>query len=428
MSVIAVLYVSVELISFATYYLSFGEPFAFSSISMKRNEAGTLLEDIRPQKNTGRLQRAVPHPFVGYVSTPSEKKGISVYGFASEEDPIVASKDSSAVIIGINGGSVAQQLYGDRPAREAMRVAFGRLPQFKGKRIVFLLLGCFAYREPQQFFTTAYYLMIGGRLDVLINLDGKNDATDGLFAIYAGLYPGYPHMWAQMFPGEYSAEALQLLGDVSVWQRVRLAIFDFTAPLEFSVTASTAWALSDDYIARQIDVLKTRVADTSSSKKPYFITGPGVYSKGSKPPESLEQMELRMWKKGSIWLHELAKENGFEYFHFLQPVQYVKESKPFSELERSKYIDPNSVSDVMVSRLYPKFVGAMKEMQEKGVHVYSLTDVFKNVRETIYKDSCCHVNEKGNILIADAIASVVTEYYKQHPYQESDQREHSQVP
>lgn len=38
---------------------------------------------------------------------------------------------------------------------------------------------------------------------------------------------------------------------------------------------------------------------------------------------------------------------------------------------------------------------------------FDLTELFKDVTETVYSDSCCHFNERGNELIEAAVVDAI---------------------
>jgi len=46
----------------------------------------------------------------------------------------------------------------------------------------------------------------------------------------------------------------------------------------------------------------------------------------------------------------------------------------------------------------------MRLIQQTGINVKSAVDIFDNVDERIYADSCCHYNQHGNEILADYIA------------------------
>ena len=44
---------------------------------------------------------------------------------------------------------------------------------------------------------------------------------------------------------------------------------------------------------------------------------------------------------------------------------------------------------------------------DRGVRFHDLTRIFENHPETIYRDTCCHVNQRGNELLGEAIAEAI---------------------
>jgi len=54
-------------------------------------------------------------------------------------------------------------------------------------------------------------------------------------------------------------------------------------------------------------------------------------------------------------------------------------------------------------------VKAGEELRAQGFPVFDLTTIFKDEPRTIYRDTCCHVNELGNELMAKRIAQAVLE-------------------
>ncbi len=97
----------------------------------------------------------------------------------------------------------------------------------------------------------------------------------------------------------------------------------------------------------------------------------------------------------------------YQYAHFLQPNQYVSFTKKFTPEElRVAYID-NHPYKLPVERGYPFLRQYENLLVKKGVKSYDLTLVFKDITDSIYTDACCHVNEKGNCLIATTIGEII---------------------
>ena len=55
----------------------------------------------------------------------------------------------------------------------------------------------------------------------------------------------------------------------------------------------------------------------------------------------LSRMALRVWYRGSVLLAGLSRDAGAEYYHFLQPNQYVPDSKPLTDRGTGVAMIPN---------------------------------------------------------------------------------------
>src|SRR5262249_1358340 len=104
----------------------------------------------------------------------------------------------------------------------------------------------------------------------------------------------------------------------------------------------------------------------------------------------------------------LARANGFVYFHFLQPNQYVAGSKTLSHEEKTIAIaaGPYSYREA-VHNNYPSFIHAGSRLRELE-NFTDLTSMFKPEARTVYADRWCQFNELGINLIGEQIARVVS--------------------
>jgi lysophospholipase L1-like esterase len=99
----------------------------------------------------------------------------------------------------------------------------------------------------------------------------------------------------------------------------------------------------------------------------------------------------------------LRNRPGKTVVFFLQPNQYLKDSKPLSEQERRIAIDPlriEGTNEIMVS-----LKAAVQDLRHHGVPIFDLTNIFSSTKDTVYKDDCCHLNNLGNQIMADAVVS-----------------------
>lgn len=390
-------YAATELAFFGLHYLRTGEVFSFSALH-ERQQKRTGEAAASPQDAISSLRPDVMlHPYLGYIRTPQGAAGADAHGLIAEEDAFAASRAGDTAIVGLTGASVIYQLYFHAPAREILRRRLARLPQFKDRRVVIILLASHAYKQPQQLISAVHYLMQGGRLDLLVNLDGKNEVTLPGEIARTGVHPSYPYLWASLFPASYGPQSTEALGRAAIWRSLRGYSLALARKLDFSVTASTLWLALDQYM-KQEEHLALAALSTAKEKRPLYLTGPAARR------SEREDMPQYIWAQGSLGLHGLAQAYGFEYVHFLQPSQYTVEGKPLSAEEIRSAYAPSSVDEDSVQRYYPLLQQEIPELRKKGVKVSSLVRAFADHDETLYIDTCCHLNDKGHILLAEAMA------------------------
>lgn len=391
--------------------MEYGTGFSFATEKQHRLEA--VGEPQTPTSNTGTAKGATfaLHPYLGFVWNRDAKTPwselITPSGLLGEEDPYVASRDPKKAIVALTGGSVAERLFVS--SRQVMRDKLKNLPVFRHRKVVFVMLGMSGWRQPQQLISVAYYLSQGGRMDMLINLDGFNEAAFGVHDRQVGMYPTFPYLWNQFFPHDYDPNDMGQMAHIALWRGLRRQTALIATHLRYSVTATTFWGLLDHYMANKAGSAEAGL-QTQGKPLPFYLAGPQTYS--TAPVAAIYDMEGELWKNSSLQLAVIAKANGFAYFHFLQPNQYVPDSKPLSEVEAEKYYQPALFRADSVVHTYPIFEAAIPQMRAKGANVYSLTQLFKTTHETVYADACCHFNALGDARIATAMGNQIMRYYK----------------
>ena len=408
---VMVIYVTLEVSAFALYYVMEDKTFSYSDLSARRELVSESL-NLNYQKNAMGGQYNVPHPYLGFVYNLEVDRNpmMTKYGLTAERDPMEASKEPDSVIVAVTGGSVSEQFF--NASHNQLREYVEKLPRYAGKKVDMVMLGRGMFHQPQQLNAVAYYLMQGGKLDMLINLDGFNEVTGPTEQNWGGVNPTFPFVWAEMFLGQMKGQSLAKIGEVMMWKKFRSFALDTFEPLRFSVTATTLWSFLDHYCDKQTVAAESALRDTSGQELPYFISGP-------KPDHRLSTEETvvigeQLWEQGSHQLQALAKLYHFSYFHFLQPDQYVTDSKPLSEEELAHAYQPKNPRYAYITDAYPLLEAGVVRLHATGEDVVSLTRLFKNEHRTVYHDECCHFNELGHQLIVDVIGKHITESYKQH--------------
>jgi len=351
----------------------------------------------------------VIHPYLGAVMEPQSdggrltvdgKYGITEYGFIDNDLPI-HKRSRDHVIVGFLGGSVARQMSinaSDRLAQELTTI-----PEFAGRTFTFVRLATNGYKQPQQLMTLTYFLMLGAEFDVVINLDGFNEATlPGIDNVPAGVFAAYPRDWAKLIASDISSEFNRMGGYISYLRQGQRddARHAASFPWNYSPTAQLIWTLRNHRRDEKIMAQQESMNRFTEEKMPYCRSGP---SQKFDSPAQIEEHCTEIWSQSSLLLHQLCTARGIRYFHFLQPNQYLEGTKPIGSEEAKQAIRLNVPYRAAVQSCFPLLRIAGTRLSEQGVSFFDLTEVFIDHPEPLYEDNCCHVNKAGDLLMAGAI-------------------------
>lgn len=376
--------------------------------------ASAAAERAEPEKGPEQaplwMENHMLHPYTGYVGNPTTiyagGRLYTKYGFPGP--PLPADPEGDDYIIAITGGSVAMSFYynGSRPLRKAL-MASG---EFEGKTIRFVCLALQGFKQPQQLMALTYMLAQGQRFDMVINLDGFNEVVLPVVDNFsAGVSPIYPRSWNLYALDRLGGETLTLIARQEIIRQERAGLRRLLSVpiLKWSNAALAVVALLDERKARAQNEVgwRLRQALEGSSPRPE-IQGPAYDAPLASANEALAR-SVSIWQTCSIQMHWLCAANGVRYAHFLQPNQYVPDSKKFTEAERREAYREGPYRDAAMAG-YPYLAASGEMLREAGVAFTDLTDVYVGVSERIYVDDCCHVNELGNRLLAQRIAASVT--------------------
>ncbi|MDG2272994.1 MAG: hypothetical protein P8L39_11860, partial [Halioglobus sp.] len=175
--------------------------------------------------------------------------------------------------------------------------------------------------------------------------------------------------------------------------------------LSDSAFALTIWQLLDNRLYNGIyrNEKLLREGTLSLDEAPQ-INGPNIKYGDD---ESVRLFVLDIWENASQQMSRLAGVNDIDYYHFLQPNQYLKGSKPLSDDEK-RLLEKDKGDGIIAENMYPLMIDRLELIQQRGdVDIFNLTQIYVDHTETLYIDSCCHVNVRGYRLIADAIAELI---------------------
>jgi hypothetical protein len=329
------------------------------------------------------------HPYFGYQDE-------SIRQFELFREQLHAND----FVIGVLGGSVAE-MFANYVIREpeALNELRNAIPELarKNLRVVNLAMG--GAKQPQQFFIAAYFL---DSLDLVVNIDGFNDVQQTNFL---PVYPlDFPVLSLRFYDRTTEGDALAFLGRLSIWTYKAMNRLPLRVPiLSRSSLYFLVWHAVHGGMYNVVRMLEQSYYSSAIESQ----LAPGVAV-----PDSTKILEERLntWKRYTILQSDLGSRAQKPMFFFLQPNQYLKNSKPLSEEERrTAFREHGSESNHQrMMRLRER----LNDLRAADVPIFDLTEIFQNTRETVYRDTCCHLNSRGNEIMGKEIVQVISRYYR----------------
>ena len=340
------------------------------------------------------------HPYFGFMNPPNYS------GLPLKK----TSRDQ--FIIGIFGGSVAQQFCDYEFEHRVVTKHLQSLPEFQNKEIVLVKFASQAHKQPQQLLTLNYFLSVGQELDLVINIDGFNEIALSYLNNKAGTEVSMPndYVFAPLIAlanKDFSSGHLELGLEVLQLKHELQDMLNRLNECRWATCYMLRWAqakyLLNQYRKKQetFSQLKTEAGESSL-----------IYlKKVERPlddPEALERI-VDLWFNSSRGMNDLLTAHNIPYFEFIQPNQYYSTNRQFSEDEKQIAFDEKSQYKEGTIKGYPKLLAKVSDLQAAGVKVFSAVNVFDDTRDIVYRDSCCHYNDLGNEILARYIGqSIVT--------------------
>ncbi|AMV37179.1 SGNH/GDSL hydrolase family protein [Planctomyces sp. SH-PL62] len=397
-----------ELAAWPLFRLATGQRFSWSALQDERRERAN-----RPDGIGGAVFSQV-HPFVGYVRDPRPDSGVvrqsdgrtmpvSNFGYVDDKDPI-HKREPGKLIVGIFGGSVASYFGVNGVSR--LEQALRRSPEFADKKFVFVNAALGGYKQPQQLTTLAYLTALGAEFDLVVNIDGFNEvALHELENAGHHVFPAFPRSWHARVGmndprlGSARAELNNLEDRRITWSR-----WASTSPWRWSIVANLVWKLQDRRLEWSSYSITKGHQELKDQAGPYVATGP-LREFGGRD-ELFEHM-VSIWSNSSLAIHALCRQNGTRYVHFLQPNQYVADSKPMDAAELRVAFNADHPYRRGVEAGYPLLLREGQALRERGVAFHDLTGIFRDHPESLYIDDCCHYNQAGLEIMAEAVARAI---------------------
>lgn len=346
------------------------------------------------------------HPYFGFM-TPA-----TYAGFPFKK----TSKDQ--FIIGVFGGSVAQEFCDYEAQHRVLAKLFQPLPEFQNKEIVLLKFANQAHKQPQQLMMINYFLAVGQELDMVIHIDGFNEVALAYLNNQAETDVSMPNDYiysplAALANRGFSSDQLELSLEVLQLQnRLRNAV-NRLSECRLASCYMLNWAKAKYFLGQY-----RWKSEKNSQQKAEVGKGSLVYVKKiEKPladPEAIERM-VDLWFNASLGMNALLMARKIPYFEFIQPNQYHVTSRQFSADEKKIAFDGNSQYREGTTKGYPKLLAKVSSLQAARVKVFNAVNVFDETRDIVYRDNCCHYNDAGNEVFSRFIGQSIVTALKTSP-------------
>jgi len=332
------------------------------------------------------------HPYLGFlIDFKDEQKNKETYGFTTTVNPAIKREPGKLNVV-VLGGSVAGSM------GPILREAFQRVCRVPPNVVS---LGVAGYKQPQQLLTLTYFLSLGAEYDLVINLDGYNEIVLPITDNYnVGVNPFFPRNWNLRIARQPSKKILAVIGEVRYLRDLKQENLE-ALPSSFFRGSAAFGLLKVQQFKRlnwNIDRTTHKLIQLQQEEvKKFEETGPFY------PYTDIRQLyddAAAVWVRSSVLLDQLARENSMEYYHFIQPNQYVKGSKVLTaEERRTAYLEKANISQSALIG-YPILIKQGRKLLEKNIKFFDATMVFAQEKETVYIDICCHYNDLGKELLA----------------------------
>ncbi len=360
--------------------------------------AATDLEAGAPHRRFVEMaarQRRELHPFFGYTLY-RDADGANNHGFPTRH-PYPYVKQPNEYVIGIFGGSVAQQVVQHPETLRGRLTPALRQAGYQSPTLLPFAMG--GWRQPQSTFALLYYL---DSLDLVIFLDGFNEvvhlAPDEL-AQHPARFP-FAEVYTPLIAAGDSPYAAAAAGrlELATGAMARATRISDRLPLRYSLGAHLIWRAIAARYTRDANVIRAEI-ERLSAQDWRGIEAP----LGDAAARATDY--LRFYSRLTREAAQAAAHSGKPFFHFVQPNQYVRGSKPLSDIERDEYTAKPWAE--VVTPAYARLEQTATELRASGIHSTYLGRLFEHTGETVYSDDCCHLNPFGLALLEEAMADEV---------------------
>ncbi|HSI00061.1 MAG TPA: hypothetical protein VLA02_05620 [Reyranella sp.] len=360
---------AIELTAIVWLYLEEGR--YVSAEELFQRSQNTYVRDLTKGSACRYVDTLYPHPYVAFVhhaNPPCGLPNVNNIGLLNTDFPTLKRDDVYTVLV--VGGSVASQLAQNiaPPAPRFLEEELNkRFVSPNGKPFLVLNGGDGAWKEPQSFILFSMYAT---SVDAVITVDGYNEHY--LFRSYTEERLERP---LSNFADVNPFVADENFGDAAIgWVMGRVAGSLAQMPVLGSSHAAYMVVRGIEAAAKGRDIVKgdknKKTTLNSIFALPADIKGNG---------EKVFQIQLTLYQKYTRAIEAVARDNNVRSAYFLQPVPSW--GKVLTEQEKRGA--GGNLADPVI---YRRMVEGMLTLRDRGMAVYDLGDLLKDVPEPVYAD------------------------------------------
>jgi len=268
---------------------------------------------------------------------------------------------------------------------------------------------CFAhegYKQPQQLIVLAYFLSIGQRFDLVVNIDGFNEVAIGALNERHGWDPSMPSVM-------HLDPLLTVINQASLTPAKIVALASITRDRDrldrIALFLNRNKLASIDLLGgRYYTYLDRRYRAELVAFDQLPAPPPRQAAVHVAPPvRRLQGDELfadiaRDWMTSSALMRQMLAARGTPYVHVLQPNQYYS-TRTFGDAERKVAFNAGSPFKDGAMRGYP-FLERAIAASDAPVKVFNGVHILDAEPKPVYIDDCCHYTRVGYERLADFAA------------------------
>lgn len=358
------------------------------------------------------------HPYYGFVGRPSlvldfsatckEKRCkwfLNKQGFISDFPYPYGKKNAEEVTVGLFGGSVSAGMYFS--AQEIFQERIKKYSEGKCKTVTVLTHGFGGYKQPQQQIIMSELASRGHELDFVLNIDGFNEVAHAYGNEITGKidnsmpYHGFLNPVVSSLDAGLTIEQIDAIGNV---RRLRQLVVNAARSFKEKKWGNRRIRYLIRYrnynaslAEAQARLEQTMAGKNKNAAKDFFVKP----ADQANDVQAIMATETKSWAKSVRQMQAITNESKTFFMSVVQPNQYYGNRK-FTAQQKTIALADGPFRDAVIAG-YPHLAKKVPDLKARGVNIFAPTEIFDNVEENMYSDSCCHYTPAGYKILANFI-------------------------